>query len=124
MNRATTVPPDVLQSMFRRLPQSTRKKLNFDTDLKGIAGAVIIVDAIHDAYSQCSHVLTELRRKKRAHGYCGGEASCIAYVGGEGTKLCGPCRKLARERRENLGSKPKRPLSEYAKLRARMPAVE
>ena len=110
-------------ALFERLPLSVRRKLNFG-DLTSLTGAVLIQDRIHHCFHEQAMQATALRRFKRAHGYCGGELSCLAFVGKGGlTSMCSPCRSLAKERREGV-SQYKRQPSEYGKIRARQRALD
>lgn len=107
--------------LFEQLSPATRRKLHI-TELEEIKGAAVIADRIHQAYSNVAAIITALQRAKRADGYCGGEPSCVVYLGekckaGRDT-LCSKCRLNARMRREGV-TKFKKTYSEYGKLRAK-----
>jgi hypothetical protein len=116
----------VALALFERLPQATRKKLGY-LSLESITGAVLIEDRIHQAYAACARIQTDLARFKRSQGYCGGEVSCMVFVGKDKRVImCDGCRRRAKEARQRAANGETRPreLTEYGKLRQKIRAQE
>jgi len=121
-DRATA---SAMLALLAKLPKSAQMALNYGA-LKDATAWVLVEDRIHQAYSAAAHIMTELARWKRSQGFCGGESSCMRYVGLTDRKgqplpaiMCSSCRARARERRAAalVFKKPRR-LTEYGRIRA------
>lgn len=75
-----------------------------------IVQKIVIKDRIQRVYALCAREHVELRKFKRAHGYCGGSPSCMEIT--EAEPYCVKCRKAQKNPRYT------KPVYEYGKIRA------
>ncbi len=78
--------------------------------LKSVLSLMLVKDRIQQFYSQSAQLDKALTDFKRKHGYCGGRAFCMHYVGDE-VHSCKECLKSA------ANPKYKKQVSEYGMIR-------
>ncbi len=78
--------------------------------LKSVLSLMLVKDRIQQFYAQSAQLDKALTEFKRKHGYCGGTAYCMHYVGDE-AHSCKDCLKQA------ANPKYKKRISEYGMIR-------
>jgi hypothetical protein len=117
--------------LFDSLPTQTKRNLRKRgiriEDLESITGALTVKNMIHAHFQVEASLRTQLAREKFKLGYCGGQVTCLTFIGKNAEfHQCEKCRKEQAAYRAQLGEKGARRnrRSEYGQMRAKERADE